>query len=81
MEEFTRCSVCSRTPVVGEEVTVMLKSRRESVVCDLCVERPRAATLGEAIRRERIRSAAGAETVRRSWPVPAKQPQRPAVVQ
>ncbi|MEK6277799.1 MAG: hypothetical protein AABM29_07295 [Actinomycetota bacterium] len=80
MEEFTRCSVCSRTPLVGEGVSVMRKGRRESAVCDLCLERPRTAELGDAVRRDRVRTAAGAETVKRVWPEPAKQPVSPAVV-
>lgn len=74
------CSVCARTPLVGEGVTVMRKDRRESCVCDLCLERPRAAQLGEAARRERIKSAAGAETVRRIWPEPTARPVHPAAV-
>ncbi len=73
MDEFTRCGACSRTPLVGEEITVMRKGRRESAVCDLCLERPRAAALGEAIRRERVRSVAGAVNVRRVWPTPATE--------
>ncbi len=77
MEEFTRCSICSRMPLVGEEITVMSATGRESPVCDLCLERPRTQALGEAIRRERIRSAAGAANVRREWPVPAPKPAQP----
>jgi len=80
MEESVRCSVCARTPLVGEEVTMMRGARRESVVCDPCLERPRAAQLGDVVRRERVRSAAGAETVRRVWPEPAKAPLGTAVV-
>jgi hypothetical protein len=79
MEESVRCSVCARTPLVGEGVTVMRAARREAVVCDPCLERPRAAQLGDAVRRERVRSALGAETVRRIWPEPAKTPLGPAV--
>jgi hypothetical protein len=70
MEEFCRCSVCSRTPVVGEEVSVLERGRHEAVVCDLCLAKPRATQLGEAIRRERIRTAAGAENVQRIFPTP-----------
>ena len=79
MEEFDACSVCARTPLVGEGITVMLSEGRESVLCDLCRDRPRAAMLGEAIRRERVRSAAGATHVRRIWPSPAPEPSRPTV--
>jgi hypothetical protein len=75
MDEFTRCSACSRTPLVGEEITVMRTGRRECAICDLCLECPRATALGEAIRRERIRSVAGAANVRRAWPAPAQIPQ------
>ena len=71
MDEFTPCSACARTPLVGEEVTVMGDGRRESAVCELCLERPRSAVLGEPMRRERIHSVAGAANVRRAWPVPA----------
>lgn len=70
MEEFARCSVCARTPLVGEGVTVMQKGRREALVCDLCPAKPRAAALGEPVRRERIRSAEGASTVERLYPRP-----------
>jgi hypothetical protein len=83
MEEFDRCSTCSRTPVIGETVTVMARGRREAVVCDLCREKPRSAQLGEPIRRERVRSTAGAETVRRVFPTPVpaqRQAARPAAV-
>lgn len=47
---------------------------REAAVCDLCLERPRVAALGEALRRERVRSTEGAATVARVWPQPAAQP-------
>jgi hypothetical protein len=59
--------------LIGEEMTVLGKGGRESPVCSLCLERPRAAALGEPLRQERVRSAAGAANVRRSWPVPAPQ--------
>jgi hypothetical protein len=52
---------------------MMGKGQRESAVCDLCLERPRAAALGEPARRERVRSTAGAANVRRH-PVPAREP-------
>jgi hypothetical protein len=81
MEEFSCCSVCCRTPLVGESVTVLARGRREAPVCDLCRRKPRAAQLGERVRRDRVRSAAGAETVRRIFPtpVPAERPAaRPA---
>jgi hypothetical protein len=71
MEEFTSCSVCSRTPLVGEEMALIGDGSRESAVCDLCLERPRAAALGEILRRERVRSTEGAATVARAWPTPA----------
>jgi hypothetical protein len=76
MEEFTPCSVCNRTPVVGERVAVISNGRRESPVCDLCLERPRALAMGEVVRRERIRSTAGAATVRRDLPSPV-EPREP----
>jgi hypothetical protein len=57
MDEFERCSVCARTPLVGEGVTVLGDRDREFVVCDLCLERPRAANLGVSLRRERVRGA------------------------
>jgi hypothetical protein len=52
----------------------MHKGQRESPVCDLCLERPRAAALGEPARRERVRSTAGAANVRRAWPMPSREP-------
>jgi hypothetical protein len=59
VDEFEPCSVCARTPLVGEAVTVVgdRDRDRESVVCDLCLERPRAANLGVPLRRERVRAA------------------------
>jgi hypothetical protein len=79
MEEFTPCTACGRTPLVGEHVSVMASGRSEAAVCDLCLERPRALALGEALRRERIRSTAGAANVRREWPAPAVRPLGPVV--
>jgi hypothetical protein len=76
MDEFTPCCACSRTPLVGEQVTVIRNGGREAAVCDLCLERPRTAALGEAVRRERMRSVAGAAAVRRVWPSPASEPAR-----
>jgi hypothetical protein len=80
MEEFTRCSVCTRTPLVGEGITVMARGHRESIVCDLCRDRPRASTLGDPARRERVRTAAGALNVRRVWPSPVTEPVAPVEV-
>jgi hypothetical protein len=57
VNEFEPCSVCARTPLVGEAVTVIGDHDRESVVCDLCLERPRTARLGVPLRRERVRAA------------------------
>jgi hypothetical protein len=57
MDEFEPCSVCARTPLVGEGVTVIGDRDHESVVCDLCLERPRAANLGATLRRERVQAA------------------------
>ncbi|MFN8159932.1 MAG: hypothetical protein U0R52_02650 [Solirubrobacterales bacterium] len=70
MEEASRCSVCTRTPLVGETVTIVHDGSRESAVCDLCASKPRAASLGEPARRERVRSATGAANVRRIFPSP-----------
>jgi hypothetical protein len=78
MEEFTRCSVCCRTPLVGEEITLMRRGRREAAVCDLCLERPRTSALGDVMRRERVRTAAGASSVHRAWPAPARGTAQPA---
>ena len=79
MDEFAHCSVCARTPLVGEGVTLMQKGRREAIVCDQCLRTPRAGTLGEATGRERVRSAAGAANVERIFPRPvvAASVQRP----
>jgi hypothetical protein len=76
MDEFVPCSVCSRTPLIGEEVTVLGRGGGESPVCSLCLERPRTRALGEPLRQERMRSATGAANVRRSWPVPAPRIER-----
>ncbi|HKG34906.1 MAG TPA: hypothetical protein VKA89_00545 [Solirubrobacterales bacterium] len=80
MEESALCSVCCRTPLVGEEVTVVGRGRRESFVCDLCSAKPRAEALGDPLRRERVRTAGGAATVRREYPrpVPAGRPRTAA---
>jgi hypothetical protein len=77
MDEFGRCSVCLRNPLIGERITVMRDGQREAAVCDFCLQSPRAKVLGEAVRRERVRSAAGAANVKRARPAPALQPQRP----
>jgi len=85
MEELRPCSVCARIPLVGEEVTVVVAPRGrgrdgaaapESMICDLCLCKPRAAALGEPIRRERVRSAAGAASVRRVFPRPVQPAER-----
>ncbi len=81
MDEFSQCAICSRMPLVGEGVTVMQRGRREAIVCDPCIAKPRAAELGEPVRRERMKTVAGAETVQRiiPRPVPASRPlERPA---
>jgi len=70
MEEFTRCAVCNRTPLVGEGVAVLPRGTREAAVCDCCLAKPRAQALGEPIRHERIHTAAGAATVKRLIPEP-----------
>ncbi|MGZ8666838.1 MAG: hypothetical protein ACXWZM_06975 [Solirubrobacterales bacterium] len=80
MDEYGCCSVCARTPLVGEQITVMQTGNREAVVCDQCLGAPRAQALGEPSRRERVRSAAGAANVARIYPrpVPAGPPRRPS---
>jgi hypothetical protein len=80
MEEFSRCAICDRTPLVGEGISVFSGGKREAAVCDLCLAKPRASALGEVVRRERIHTAAGAETVKRVIPAPvhAGAPARPA---
>ena len=81
MDEFTNCFICGRHPLVGEEVTLIADGSRETPICDCCLPNPRAAALGEAIGRERIRSSEGAATVRRLIPVPVaarKAPREPA---
>jgi hypothetical protein len=72
--------VCARAPLVGESVTIRRQGRRESPVCDLCGEKPRATALGEPVRRDRVHTAVGAASVIRIFPRPAAvpQPQRPA---
>lgn len=81
MDEFTDCFICGRTPLVGEEVTLYSNGGRETEVCDLCLPNPRVEALGEAAGRDRIRTALGAATVRRLYPVPVAgggAPARPA---
>ena len=82
MEEFGRCAVCARTPLVGEGVIVHQgRGGEESSVCDLCLDKPRARSLGEPARRERVRSAAGEANVRRILPrpvAPDREPHTPA---
>jgi hypothetical protein len=58
--------------MVGEQMTIMRRGQRESAVCDLCLERPRAVALGEPERRERVRTAAGAANVRSASPAPPR---------
>jgi hypothetical protein len=71
MDEFERCAVCARMPLVGEGVTVYLGgSGEESSVCDLCLEKPRVRAVGEPARRDRVRSAAGRANVQRIYPRP-----------
>jgi hypothetical protein len=72
MDEFAHCSVCARTPLVGEQVSVVRRGRREAIVCDQCLRTPRAQAMGEPIGRERIRSTAGAENVARIFPRPVE---------
>ena len=82
MNEFTRCFICERHPLVGEEVTLHADGSRETPVCDLCQPNPRAAALGEPVGRERIRTLEGAATVRRLIPVPVAgkvSPRRPTL--
>ena len=82
MDEFTNCFICERHPLVGEEVTLFAGGTRETPVCDLCLPNPRAAALGEAFGRERIRTVEGAATVRRLIPAPVVSgslPQQPTL--
>jgi hypothetical protein len=77
MEEFAPCAVCARIPLIGEEVTMVGAAQCEAAVCDLCLRKPRAVALGEPLRRERVRSAAGAESVHRVLPGPVEPVQAP----
>jgi hypothetical protein len=76
MDEFARCSVCARTPIVGETVSLFRTGRRERPVCDLCIAKPRAQALGDPVGRVRVRSAAGAANVHRIFPEPVLAPGR-----
>lgn len=75
MDGLPSCEVCARTPLVGESVTVVAGRAGEVLVCDLCRAKPRASALGEAVRRDRVRSTAGAANVHRVFPRPVV-PQR-----
>jgi hypothetical protein len=77
MDEFTPCSICTRTPLVGEGVAIA--GEEEVPICNLCLHRPRAAALGEPLRRERVHSVEGAETVARVWPTPVHGPAPAAI--
>lgn len=48
----------------------MQRGRREAAVCDLCLGKPRASSLGVLARRDRVRSAEGAINVTRVFPTP-----------
>ena len=74
MQELDRCAVCRRTPLVGEEMLVLRGEARDSFVCALCIECPRASALGEMVRRERVRTTAGAKNVARVLPDRAAVP-------
>jgi len=77
MEDLEQhCAVCARMPLVGEGFTVVGGGRREELVCDLCLAKPRAAALGEQLRRGRVKRAAGAANVQRIYPRPVKAPAR-----
>jgi len=77
MEDFEQhCAVCARTPLIGEGLTVVGRGQREDLVCDLCLAKPRAAALGEQLRRCRVKSAAGAANVKRIYPRPVQAPVR-----
>ena len=78
MEDFEQhCAVCARTPLVGEGFTMVGGEGRAALVCDLCLENPRAAALGEHLRRGRMKSAAGAANVSRIYPKPVQAPAGP----
>jgi hypothetical protein len=77
MDEFSQCAVCARTPVIGEGVAVVRRGPDEVLVCDCCRRKPRAAALGEPIRRERIHSLEGAANVKRTFPKPVRLPRLP----
>ena len=70
MEEFARCAVCTRVPLVGEGFTIVGSARREQLVCDLCLAKPRTEALGEPLRRGRVKTTAGAANVQRIYPQP-----------
>jgi hypothetical protein len=58
-----QCAVCRRTPLVGETVTVYRMGGGDTCACDLCLAG--AGGVGEPTGRERVRTTAGALTVRR----------------
>ena len=77
MDEFSKCVVCARTPVVGEGVTIFGGGEAEVLVCDCCRRKPRARQMGEPVRRDHVRSIEGAANVRRTFPRPVR-PKLPA---
>jgi len=62
-----RCGCCLRLPLVGEPVT-RHRSRKGGTdwACGECERSGRAASLGEIVERERVRSLGGAMNVRRA---------------
>jgi hypothetical protein len=64
--ESSQCAACARNPLAGEQVTVYRNGAGDAYLCDQCVWSPACAALGEPIRRERVRTTAGALSVRRA---------------
>jgi hypothetical protein len=79
MDELRRCTVCDRTPLVGEQVGVVSSRGREAIVCLQCAATPRALALGAPDRQQRVRSAVGAASVRNPAPTPSGGEEIPVI--
>lgn len=62
---IVHCAACGRAPLVGEWATLRRGDGGEGWVCELCDRDGEADGHGRPVRRERVRTVAGAINVRR----------------